>query len=134
MEEEKELNSPAARTGIDLSSISKYWNNLPRPARIGVIAVASAAVVLIAVLVITNLTAPSMEVLFSELDPEQAQAIVAKLEESDIPYQVEDDATTILVPRDQKDQLRLKFSSEIASQGAGFAPVSYTHLKAMGPI
>ncbi|MGB4125224.1 MAG: flagellar basal-body MS-ring/collar protein FliF [Dethiobacteria bacterium] len=121
MEEEKELNSPAARTGIDLSSIRKYWNNLPRPAQIGVIAVASAAVVLIAVLVIINLTAPPMEVLFSELAPEQAQAIVAKLEESDIPYQVEDDATTILVPRDQKDQLRLKFSSEIASQGAGFA-------------
>ena len=76
MEEEKELNSPAARTGIDLSSIRKYWNNLPRPAQIGVIAVASAAVVLIAVLVIINLTAPPMEVLFSELAPEQAQMCI----------------------------------------------------------
>ena len=32
-----------------------------------------------------------------------------------------DDAATVLVPREEKDRLRLKYSPEINSQGAGFA-------------
>lgn len=128
MDEEKKVSLPSVFAGADFSSIKKFWNNLVPPARIGIIAVASIAGVLVAVLGITNLAAPSMEVLFSELDPEQAQAIVVKLEESNIPYQVGDDAGTILVPRDQKDRLRLKYSSEINSRGAGFALFENTNL------
>lgn len=121
MEGEKELNVPAKFAGIDLASITAYWNNLARPARIGIIAVVSIAAVFIGVLAIVNSMSPAMEVLFSDLDPEQAQAIVSRLEESNIPFRIGEDAATILVPREQKDQLRLKFSPEIASRGAGFA-------------
>lgn len=121
MGEEKELNLPVKLTGVDLSAIKRYWNNLARPARIGLIAVILVAVVIIAVLAGSNFGSSSMEVLFSELNPEQARAIAARLEEIDIPYELGDDAATILVPREQKDQLRLKLSPEINSRGAGFA-------------
>ncbi len=121
MEEGKELNRSVREIGIDLASLVKYWNSLARPVRIGVIATAAVALVLILILGVINLLSPPMEVLFSDLDPEQVQAVVAKLEASNIPYRVGEDAATILVPRDRKDQLRLNYSPEITSRGAGFA-------------
>ncbi|NLA27167.1 MAG: flagellar M-ring protein FliF [Firmicutes bacterium] len=121
MNKEKEANVPLKSPGMDFSSAGGFWSSLTPPARTGLIVVASISVVLIAVLVITNLLPPSMEVLFSQLNPEQAHAVVVKLEESNTPYRAGDDGATILVPRDQRDQLRLKLSPEINSQGAGFA-------------
>lgn len=121
MSEEKEQVDVTGFAGIDLSSFKKIWGNLTTPVRVAVLAVAAIMVIIIGVLVITHLASPPMEVLFSELDPEQAQTIVAELEESGVPYQVGDDAATILVPREEKDRLRLKYSPEINSQGTGFA-------------
>jgi flagellar biosynthesis/type III secretory pathway M-ring protein FliF/YscJ len=88
MSEEKEQVDVTGFAGIDLSSFKKIWGNLTTPVRVAVLAVAAIMVIIIGVLVITHLASPPMEVLFSELDPEQAQTIVAELEESGVPYQV----------------------------------------------
>ncbi|NMA91963.1 MAG: flagellar M-ring protein FliF, partial [Firmicutes bacterium] len=69
----------------------------------------------------SSVSSPPMEVLFSDLDLQQSRAIATKLEEYNVTYQTGEDGTTILVPRDQKDQLRLKLSPDIYAQGAGFA-------------
>lgn len=41
---------------------------------------------------------PSYEILFSELRPADAAAIVGELEKRKVPFRLEDDGTTILVP------------------------------------
>lgn len=119
MEEDRELNSTTA--GVDLPAVKQRWKNLSRPVRVSLLAVAAGALVIIGALVFSSITSPPMEVLFGELDLQQAQAIASKLDELNIPYQTGEEGTTIMVPRDQKDHLRLKLSPDIYAHGAGFA-------------
>ena len=48
-----------------------------------------------------------MDVLFSNLDPVDASAIVHNLRKEGVPYQIANDGATILVPRSRKEDLRL---------------------------
>ena len=56
---------------------------------------------------------PRFEPLFTRLDPADAAAIVAQLEEQGVPYQLAEGGQAVLVPADQVDRLRL----ELAAQG-----------------
>lgn len=57
-------------------------------------------------------------VLYTGLKPADASAIVADLDAKTIPYQLRDDGTTILVPSDQVDQVRLATAgSEATAKG-----------------
>ena len=62
---------------------------------------------------------PDMQVLFSHLSPEDAGAIVTKLKEQKIPYTVEGNGGTILVPSDKVHELRLNLASQSLPQGGG---------------
>jgi flagellar M-ring protein FliF len=62
---------------------------------------------------------PDMQVLFSHLTPEDAGAIVTKLKEQKIPYSVEGNGGTILVPSDKVHELRLLLASQSLPQGGG---------------
>lgn len=62
---------------------------------------------------IQTATEPDMRPLFTGMDVEEAGAIVAKLKESKIEYQLADDGTTVMVPSKDLDQTRL----DLASQG-----------------
>ena len=62
---------------------------------------------------------PDMQVLFSNLTPEDAGAIVTKLKEQKIPYSVEGTGGTILVPADKVHEVRLQLASQSLPQGGG---------------
>ncbi len=121
MEENKELNSPALSAGLNLSAAKQRWKNIGRPARLTLLVVAAGTLIIIGIMIISRVTSSPMEVLFSDLDLRQAQAIAAKLNEFNIPYQTGEDGNTIMVPHDQRDQLRLKLSPDLYDHGAGFA-------------
>lgn len=53
-----------------------------------------------------------MHVLFSDLDPKDAAAIVEKLKEQNIPYELSDGGTAIRVPQSQVYELRLALARE----------------------
>lgn len=72
------------------------------------------------ILFATHLSRPRMELLFSRMDYLQAQDLVSKLEEMNINYRLSDGGTSVLVPRDERDRLRLQLSPELYAQGAGF--------------
>lgn len=57
------------------------------------------------------------EALYTDLSTKDAAAIVEKLEEYKIEYQLEDNGSTILVPPDLKYSTRLKLASEDLPQG-----------------
>ena len=60
-----------------------------------------------------------MQVLFSHLSPEDAGTIVTKLKEQKIPYSVEGNGGTIMVPSDKVHELRMQLASQSLPQGGG---------------
>src|SRR3712207_4875659 len=89
--------SPAGARGI--------WARLSRNQRIGLGALAAATVVLLAV--VANMArTPDYGVAFSNLKDEDAAAIVAKLKETKIPYELAERGT-IKVPSGQIQEVRL---------------------------
>lgn len=61
-------------------------------------------------------------VLYSNLEPDDAQMIREKLEEGGIPYRLETEGTAILVPEGEEMGLRLEFAAEglMTTQGVGY--------------
>lgn len=62
---------------------------------------------------------PDFGVLYSNLLPKDAGAILEKLKEQKIPYQISANGNTIQVPRDIIHEKRLDFASEGLPQGSG---------------
>jgi flagellar M-ring protein FliF len=60
-----------------------------------------------------------MQVLFSNLTPEDSGAIVTKLKEQKIPYSIAGNGGTILVPSDKVHELRLLMATQSLPQGGG---------------
>lgn len=81
------------------------------------VALAGAVSVLVAVALWTQ--QPDMQVLFAKLSPEDATSITGKLHEMKVPYEVGAGGTTILVPRAQVHDLRLKLAGEGLPIGGG---------------
>jgi flagellar M-ring protein FliF len=85
---------------------------------------AGAAVLLLAAgayLLIGSSSQGNYEVLYSGLDTKAASAVVKKLDEDKISYQLQDNGTTILVPPDVKYSTRLKLAGENLPSGeSGF--------------
>jgi flagellar M-ring protein FliF len=57
--------------------------------------------------------------LYANLDPEDAGAIVEKLKEQKIHYQLDDNGRTLLVPREQLYEIRMQLASEGLPQAGG---------------
>jgi flagellar M-ring protein FliF len=62
---------------------------------------------------------PDYQVLFSSLSQEDGGEMLAKLKEKKIPYQLTNNGTTILVPRDQVYDTRLTLAAEGLPKGGG---------------
>ncbi len=110
-----------AEEAENTGSLARIWNGLLPPVRFGILAVGALVIVMIIIFSISNATPAQMEVLFHRLDPVQARDIAAHLDEIGVTYQIADDGSTILVPRDQRDRLRLTLSPDLYAQGIGFA-------------
>ena len=55
---------------------------------------------------------PSYTVLYRDLDPESANAVVTRLKAANTPYLLEDGGSTLMVPAVKVDELRLDFASQ----------------------
>ena len=62
---------------------------------------------------------PDMQVLFSNLAPDDAGAIVDKLKDGKVPYETSGGGTTVLVPSAQVHDLRLELAGQGLPHGAG---------------
>ena len=97
--------------------LSKF-QTLPVVRRLGIlIALAATVAALVGVALWTQ--QPEMQVLFANLAPEDAGAIVEKLKESKVPYQVAAGGTSILVPDAQVHDLRLLLAGQGLPHGGG---------------
>lgn len=104
----------------DNSFLKRMWGNLQPPARYGIIAVFGLALAALLYVSVNMNLAPEKEILFNRLDPGQAREITEALDERGVPYELADDGTTILVPPEQRDRLRISLSPDLHAQGIGF--------------
>jgi flagellar M-ring protein FliF len=89
---------------------ARIWGNMGRVQKISVGVILLVAVVSLAVFVITS-SRPSYVTVFSNLNEQDASAIVTKLKQSKVPYETADGGKTIKVPRDQADDVRLSVAA-----------------------
>lgn len=62
---------------------------------------------------------PDFRVLYTNLSPQDAGAVVEKFKEKNIPYEFSGGGSTLLVPAEQVHDLRLQLASEGLPQGSG---------------
>ena len=66
MEEKRDLNAAVSAVGVDLNAIKQRWDNFSRPVKISLVVVAAATLLVVGVLVVSSVSSPPMEVLFSD--------------------------------------------------------------------
>ncbi|UGQ47967.1 flagellar basal-body MS-ring/collar protein FliF [Massilia endophytica] len=88
-----------------------YWRALPARARWGLMAGGLAVLVAVAALGLWSLRT-EYKVLFTELAPADAAAMVAELDRIKVPYRLEDGGTTILVASDVVHKTRLQLAGQ----------------------
>jgi flagellar M-ring protein FliF len=69
--------------------------------------------------VIMRMSAPQMTMLFSDLSLEDSGAIIKDLERQAIPFELRNDGTIIMVPRDRVARLRMKLAEGGLPKGGG---------------
>ncbi|MFT8309826.1 MAG: flagellar basal-body MS-ring/collar protein FliF [Sporolactobacillus sp.] len=110
--------------------LRNFWIELPRKNKIWIIGGTSAIIfAIIVLLLLTNIK--HYTPLYSDLSESEAGQITDTLDSKKIPYKLSDGGTTISVPKDQVDQLKVDLASEglpktgqidysFFSQNAGF--------------
>ena len=93
-----------------LVQVKEIWSKLPLAGRISVIAAAVGTLGLLAAVVYYGSQA-EYAVLFSDLKPTDAQAIVEKLKASNVPYSLSNNNTTVSVPAERVAEMRLEMAS-----------------------
>ncbi|MBS1792389.1 MAG: flagellar M-ring protein FliF [Acidobacteria bacterium] len=99
-----------------LTQIKETWERLPMKGRIATIAAAVATLGLVGALVYYG-SQPDYAVLFSDLNPTDAQSIVDKLKAENVPYSLTNGGTTISVPQERISELRLQVAASGAISG-----------------
>ncbi len=107
---------------------NKLWSNLDGNKKIIWALILTATLLLIIVLVFVN--KPRYEVLFANLSAEDAGEITSRLEEMDISYQLTDDGSSILVPKDKVYSVRNNLAMDGIPRGGvvGFGVFDETRL------
>lgn len=92
----------------------------------------SAALIAFFVYVTMRFTEPPMSLLYSDLDSADSGEILAKLEALDIPYQLQGDGNTILVPEDQARRLRMALAEQGLPTGGSVGYELFDKTDALG--
>ncbi len=93
-----------------LQQLAAFWAKLSTPKRIALVTLSAAA--LVAVLAVAALSGREhYGYLYTDLSTEDAAAIVEKLKAQQVPYQIENGGTAIMVPEQRVPALRLELAS-----------------------
>jgi len=111
---------PTAVTAL-VNRLKGFWNAFSVPQRtfalVGILGVVVGAVALAG-----WLGKPSMSAVYTDLSDSDAAAVIAQLDADGVDYQLAAGGTTVLVPSDQVDKLRVELAANgIPSQSDGYA-------------
>lgn len=101
-----------------LNQLNKLWQSLETSQRITIILLS--VVIFLSLFFIGKWGAtPDYEILFSNLDSQDAGQIVGKLNEAKVPYKLDNGGNTILVPKKNVYELRIQMASQGLPKGSG---------------
>jgi len=106
------------------------------PARLGAVGAVGLGLLAFFIFLASRLQTTDMALLYGELDMTDSAEIAGQLEQMDVPYEVQANGATIMVPADRVDQLRLAMARsglpsggsigyEIFDQSDGFGTTSF---------
>lgn len=102
------------------------------PVRLASLAAVALALVAFFAFIGTRLTAPGMSLLYGGLDSTDSAAIAAKLEETQVPFEVKGDGAQIYVPDDQVGRIRLAMAGEGLPNGGSVGYEIFDRADALG--
>lgn len=108
--------------------IASFWSDRTLAQRIMVGGLA-ASVILAFLLMLYFLNQVEYRVLYSRLSPEDAARVTEQLAASKIPYKIQDNGTTLLVPEDMVYEQRLRIAGEGVMHGTGVGFELFDELK-----
>ncbi|GAB1717170.1 MAG: flagellar M-ring protein FliF [Nitrobacter sp.] len=82
--------------------------------------------------VIVRVTAPQMTPLFTDLSVDDSSGIIKELERQAIPYELRNDGTAIMVPKDKVTRLRMKLAEAGLPKGGGVGYEIFDKSDALG--
>jgi flagellar M-ring protein FliF len=88
-------------------------------ARLAAMGAVTAALVGVFAFIILRVTAPQMSPVFTDLTPEDSAAIVKDLERQAIPYELKNEGSVVMVPRDKMTRIRMKLAEGGLPKGGG---------------
>jgi len=106
----------AQAPGQRISALARGFNQLSNAQKVGLLAALAAVVALVAVVLLWART-PEYRVLYSNLSDRDGGEVLAALGSMNIPYQLADGGTAILVPAPQVYDTRLKLASQGLPKG-----------------
>jgi len=96
-----------------------WWNGQAASNRIAYVAVAFVLLLAFGLLAALRLHGPAYGVLFSNLPPDEANAVLQKLDAAKIPHRLSDGGATILVPMEDVSEQRVELAGENVVRGGG---------------
>src|ERR1700723_4721877 len=82
--------------------------------------------------VIMRVTAPQMTTLFTDLSTEDSSGIIKELEREAIPFEIRNDGSVIMVPKDKVTRLRMKLAEGGLPKGGGVGYEIFDKSDALG--
>jgi flagellar M-ring protein FliF len=101
-------------------------------ARIAAMGAVTAALIGFFAFLILRVTAPQMTTLFTDLSFEDSSAIVKDLERQNIPFELKNDGSIVMVPKDRVPRLRMKLAEAGLPKGGGVGYEIFDKSDALG--
>jgi flagellar M-ring protein FliF len=111
-----------------IALVKGWFGRLSKPARVLLATTVAAGVLISGFLAFQKANEPYAP-LFSQLDREDASAIVTKLKELKIPYKVDADGSTVEVPESRARELRLELAGSGLPKGVGVGFESFDKMR-----
>jgi flagellar M-ring protein FliF len=96
-----------------------FWASQSQPGRIAVGAAALVAVLALGFFGFARLRPPPYGVLFADLSPDDASAVLAKLDTQKIPHRLSADGGTVFIPEENIPEERVELAGEGVVKGGG---------------
>jgi flagellar M-ring protein FliF len=101
-----------------LKQVATFWKGLPTPKRIALVSITGLALLVMLLVVVVG-NQKTYGYLYTNLEPQDASAIVEKLKATQVPHRLDADGRGILVPEDRIAPLRLELASSGLPRGGG---------------
>jgi flagellar M-ring protein FliF len=99
--------------------VRDFWSTQSQPSRIAVGAVALAAIIALGFFGFARLRPPNYGVLFANLSPDDASAVVTKLDAQKIPHHLSPDGQTVFIPEEMIPEERVALAGDGTVKGGG---------------